>query len=88
VLRSTSNPSKRISSNDWQLDRKAQSYSLDFANASNDSRGIIAIQLSNNLNVVIAFIDAIIGKMAFSQFEDNEYLSYLESLIDLIRDII
>ncbi len=79
---------KKKNLNEWELDIKASPGSLGplediiySTNASIDSRGIVAIQLSSNCFIGIAFVDAIVGKMSFCEFEDNLYLSHLESLL-------
>ncbi|CAG2171082.1 unnamed protein product, partial [Oppiella nova] len=79
---------KKKSSNDWQLDLKASPGCLGplediiySTNASIDSRGVCAIQWSNDLKIGVAFIDTTVNEISFCEFEDNEYLSHLESLL-------
>ncbi|CAG2104239.1 unnamed protein product [Medioppia subpectinata] len=79
---------KKKASNDWQLDLKASPGCLGplediiySTNTSIDSRGVCGIQWSNDFKIGIAFIDAIVNEISFCEFEDNEYLSHLESLL-------
>ena len=79
---------KKKASNDWQLDVKASPGCLGplediiySTNASVDSRGVCAVQLTNDMKIGLAFIDSIANEMSFCAFEDNNYLSHLESLL-------
>ncbi|XP_054163870.1 DNA mismatch repair protein Msh2-like [Oppia nitens] len=79
---------KKFSANDWQLDFKASAGCLGrlediiySTNASIDSRGVCGIQLTNNLKVGVSLVDTIANEISFCEFEDNDYLSHLESLL-------
>ena len=80
--------SNKKSSNEWELDFKASPGCLGplediiySTNVSIDSRGVCAVQYSIDFKIGIAFVDSITNEMSFCEFEDNNYLSLLESLL-------
>lgn len=79
---------KKKSSNDWILDVKASPGCLGplediiySTNASVESRGVCAVQMTTEMKIGLAFVDSISNEISFCSFEDNNYLSHLESLL-------